>query len=230
MVSDGTMASGADRTRDDALRVTRAGGVRRDVWALVVVAVGIVVGLFVLRSGAPPSAAPRSPETRAAASTLPPAPNAATAAASPETGATMPAAMPRSRGAKLRALRTLGVTPEKGPDGKRRLDAAPVIDALNRAGVHDGIGAFPPPGTDPPKAGVIVPDGVELPEGYVRHYQTTDDGQPLPPILMFHPDYTFTDEQGNPVAIPPDRVVPPELVPPGIPVQMLAIPARDGAR
>jgi hypothetical protein len=138
--------------------------------------------------------------------------------------------MPRTRGAKLRALRALGVTPERGPDGKRRLDAAPVIDALNRAGVHDGIAAFPPPGTDPPKAGVIVPDGVELPEGYVRHYQTTDDGQPLPPILMFHPDYTFTDEQGNPVAIPPDRVVPPELVPPGIPVQMLAIPARDGAR
>ena len=228
MVSDGTMASGADRTRDDTLRVTRAGGVRRDVWALVMVAVGFVVGVFVLRSGRP--AAPPSSETRVAASPTPPATDAATAAASSETGATPPAAMPRSRGAKLRALRTLGVTPEKGPDGKRRLDAAPVIDALNRAGVHDGIAAFPPPGTDPPKAGVIVPDGVELPEGYVRHYQTTDDGQPLPPILMFHPDYTFTDEQGNVVALPPDRVVPPELVPPGIPVQMLAVPARDGAR
>jgi hypothetical protein len=47
---------------------------------------------------------------------------------------------------------------------------------------------------------------------------------------MFHPDYTFVDENGNQVAVPPDRVVPPELVPPGIPVQMLAIPARDGAR
>ena len=55
MVSDGTMANGADSPRDDALRVTRAGGVRRDVWALVVVAVGIVVGLFVLRSAAPPA-------------------------------------------------------------------------------------------------------------------------------------------------------------------------------
>jgi len=222
------MASGADRTRDDALRVTRASGVRRDVWALVVVAAGVVVGLFVLRSGRP--AAQPSSETRVAASPAPPATDAATVAPSVETGATLPAAMPRSRGAKLRALRSLGVTPEKGPDGKPRLDAAPVIDALNRAGIHDGIAAFPAPGTDPPKTGVIVPDGVELPEGYVRHYQTTDDGEPLPPILMFHPDYTFTDEQGNVVALPPDRVVPPELVPPGIPVQILAIPARDGAR
>ena len=228
MVSDGTMASGADRTRDDALRVTSAGGVRRDVVALVVVALGIVVGLFLLRSGAPPSAAP-SPDPAPVASSTPQATGAPVTAPSREEAA-VPATMPRSRGAKLRALRAMGVTPERGPDGKRRLDAAPVIDALNRAGVHGGIAAFPPPGTDPPKPGVIVPDGVELPEGYVRHYQTTDDGQPLPPILMFHPDYTFTDELGNPVAIPPDRVVPPELVPPGIPVQMLAIPARDGAR
>ena len=229
MVSDGTMASGADRTRDDALRVTRAGGVRRDVWALVVVAFGIVAALFLLRSSTPPAAAP-GPDTPPSASPPSAARDVAAAAPSRETGTTIASAVPRSRAAKLRALRALGVTPEKGPDGKRRLDAAPVIDALNRAGVHDGIAAFPPPGTDPPKAGVIVPDGIELPEGYVRHYQTTDDGQPLPPILMFHPDYTFTDEQGNPVAIPPDRVVPPELVPPGMPVQMLAIPARDGAR
>jgi hypothetical protein len=192
-----------------------------------VVAVGVVAGLFMLRSGAPPAAAP-SPETPPVSSPFPA--GATTATPSPEAGTTIPTAIPRTRGAKLRALRALGVTPEKGPDGKRRLDAAPVIDALNRAGVHDGIAAFPPPGTDPPKAGVIVPDGIELPEGYVRHYQSTDDGQPLPPILMFHPDYTFVDESGNEVAVPPDRVVPPELVPPGIPVQMLAVPARDGAR
>ena len=228
MVSDGTMASGADRTRDDALRVTRAGRMRRDVWALVVVAFGVVGALFLLRSSNPPAAAP-APDGPPATSP-PSVAGQVPAAPSQEADTTIPSAMPRSRGAKLRALRALGVTPEKGPDGKRRLDAAPVIDALNRAGVHDGIAAFPPPGTDPPKAGVIVPEGIELPEGYVRHYQTTDDGQPLPPILMFHPDYTFTDEQGNAVAIPPDRVVPPELVPPGMPVQMLAIPARDGAR
>jgi hypothetical protein len=138
--------------------------------------------------------------------------------------------VPRSRGAKLRALRVLGVTPERGADGKRHLDAAPVIDALNRAGIHDGIAAFPPPGTDPPKSGVIVPDDYVLPEGYVRHHQTTDDGQPLPPILMFHPDYTFTDEQGNPIAVPEDRIVPPELVPPGFPIRQLEVPAHNPGR
>ncbi len=50
----------------------------------------------------------------------------------------------------------------------------------------------------------------------VRHYQTTDDGQRLPAILMFHPDYEFVDTHGNPIAVPPDRVVPPQLVPPGL--------------
>jgi len=154
MVSDGTMANGADSPRDDALRVTRAGGVRRDVWALVVLAAGIVLGLFVLRSGARPSATPAPDATAAAAPEGP----AVAGAPTPDAAAAVPSTMPRSRGAKLRALRALGVTPERGPDGKRHLDAAPVIDALNRAGVHDGIAAFPPPGTDPPKAGVIVPD------------------------------------------------------------------------
>ena len=41
-----------------------------------------------------------------------------------------------------------------------------------------------------------MPDDFELPEGYVRHYQTTDDGEQLPAILMFHPDYQFVDENG----------------------------------
>jgi hypothetical protein len=77
---------------------------------------------------------------------------------------------------------------------------------------------------------VIVPDELELPEGYVRHYQSTDDGESLPPILMFHPDYEFSDEQENPIVIPADRVVPPELVPPGFPVKMLEVPAPDPAR
>jgi hypothetical protein len=219
------MAPGAN-PRDDGVRVTRTGGVRRDVWGIVVLGVGVAAAVLALRSGQPPSAA-RAPESRPAA---PPkvAPDPPPGAAEPPM--TLPSTMPRSRGAKLRALRALGVTPERGPDGRRQLDAAPVIDALNRAGVHDGIAAFPKPGTDPPKSGVIVPDGWELPEGYVRHHQTTDDGEALPPILMFHPDYTFTDEHGNPIDVPADRVVPPELVPPGFPVQLLEIPARGASR
>jgi hypothetical protein len=90
-----------------------------------------------------------------------------------------------------------------------------------------GIGLFPPPGTEPPKQGIIVPDGFELPEGYVRHYQVTDDGQELAPILMFHPDYDWVDELGNHQAVSPDGVVPPELAPEGLPIEMLELPEPE---
>lgn len=87
-----------------------------------------------------------------------------------------------------------------------------------------GIALFPPPGTKPILRGILVPDEFPLPEGYVRHYQATDDGQRVPAILMFHPDYQLTDERGQPIPMPKDRVVPPEMVPPGLPVQMLEPP------
>jgi hypothetical protein len=88
----------------------------------------------------------------------------------------------------------------------------------------DGIALFPPPGTNPPKAGMIVPDDFELPPGYVRYHQTTDDGTELAPILAFHPDYELLDENGNAVPLPPDLVVPPELAPPGMPIEILKVP------
>jgi hypothetical protein len=84
-----------------------------------------------------------------------------------------------------------------------------------------GIGLFPPPGTDPIKNGVVVPDDFPLPEGFLRHYQVTDEGQELRPILLFHPDYELLDANGEPIALPDDRVVPPELAPPGMPIEML---------
>jgi hypothetical protein len=90
---------------------------------------------------------------------------------------------------------------------------------------RSGIRAFPPMGTKPVKRGIVVPDDFELPPGYVRHFQSTDDGQRLPAILMFSPDYAWEDAQGRPVAIPEDRVVPPEMAPPGLPIQMLEPPA-----
>ncbi|HEX2485775.1 MAG TPA: hypothetical protein VHQ66_10760, partial [Myxococcota bacterium] len=88
-----------------------------------------------------------------------------------------------------------------------------------------GIDAFPKPGTDPLKLGLVVPDDFELPEGYVRHFQVTDDGRTLEPILMFHPDYEFFDEEGRPIELPADLVVPPELAPPGLPLRPLEPPA-----
>ena len=64
-----------------------------------------------------------------------------------------------------------------------------------------GIGLFPPPGTDPIKVGIVVPDDFELPEGYLRHYQVTDDGQELEPILLFHPDYELLDDARQAAAV-----------------------------
>ncbi len=87
-----------------------------------------------------------------------------------------------------------------------------------------GIDLFPPPGTDPIKIGIVVPEDFPLPEGYVRHYQVTDDGQPMPAILMFHPDYELRDDAGNLVPLPPDRMVPPELAPEGMPIERLVPP------
>jgi hypothetical protein len=99
-----------------------------------------------------------------------------------------------------------------------------VIDRLHQAGIHSGLGAFSPPGTSPPMLGIAVPDDFPLPEGYVRHFQTTDDGQPIEAILMFSPDFEFFDASGKPIAIPENRVVPPEWAPPGLPVRMIEIP------
>jgi hypothetical protein len=94
----------------------------------------------------------------------------------------------------------------------------------------EGIAVFPPPGTDPIKRGIIVPEGFELPPGYVRHYQVTDDGERVPAILMFHPDYQPIDERGAPIPLPEDRVVPPEMAPPGLPIQMLEVTENEGAQ
>lgn len=99
-----------------------------------------------------------------------------------------------------------------------------VIERLHKEGIHTGLGAFNPPGTRPPKVGLAVPEDYPLPEGYVRHYQSTDDGQRIEPILMFAPDKQIFDANNKPIEIPADRVVPPELAPPGFPIRRIEIP------
>ena len=99
-----------------------------------------------------------------------------------------------------------------------------VIDRLHQAGVYTGLGAFNPPGTRPPMVGLAVPEEAALPPGYVRHYQATDDGQRIEPILMFAPDFQLLDSQKRPVEMPKNRVVPPELAPPGFPIRPIVIP------
>lgn len=103
-------------------------------------------------------------------------------------------------------------------------EMAQVIEALHARGIRTGLGAFSPPGTSPPKQGLEVPADFVLPEGYVRHHQVTDDGQPIAPILMFAPDLDFVVKNGVRVPVPPDRVVPPELAPPGLPPRRVRIP------
>lgn len=108
---------------------------------------------------------------------------------------------------------------------------AEVIQRLHAAGVRTGLGAFNPPGTRPPLIGLAVPDSFELPPGYVRHHQATDDGQRIEPMLMFSPEAQTVVVNGRTVAVPADRVVPPELAPPGLPIRRIVVPAPvDGAR
>jgi hypothetical protein len=99
-----------------------------------------------------------------------------------------------------------------------------MIQALHDVGDRTGIGAFNPPGTSPPLRGLAVPENFVLPEGYVRHHQVTDEGEPLEPILMFSPDGVFVDASGREITIPDDRVVPPEMAPPGLPIREITIP------
>jgi hypothetical protein len=100
-----------------------------------------------------------------------------------------------------------------------------VISRLHAAGVYTGLGAFSPPGTRPPLIGLAVPEDFVLPEGYVRHYQATDDGQRIEAILRFSPDFQWVDSAGQAIPLPPDRVVPPQLAPPGLPIRRIVVPA-----
>lgn len=101
---------------------------------------------------------------------------------------------------------------------------AEVIEQLHERGVYSGLGAFQPPGTRPPLMGLAVPENFELPPGYMRHYQATDDGQRIEALLMFVPGWQLYDEQQRPIAMPEDGVVPPELAPAGLPIRQIIIP------
>jgi len=99
-----------------------------------------------------------------------------------------------------------------------------VITRLQQNGIETGLAAFPPPGTRPPMVGLAVPEDFALPPGYVRHHQATDDGQRIEAILMFAPDRAFVDTPKGPVAVPKDRLVPPELAPEGLAIRRIVIP------
>ena len=150
----------------------------------------------------------------------------------PDLAATRPSPDPSRPplASRVKALRITRPAPAPPPAaGRPELEAKDVIPGLIASGETGGIAVFPLPGTKPVKRGIVVPEDFALPEGYVRHYQMTDDGRQLPPILMFHPDYQFVDERGAPVPLPEDRVVPPDMAPSGLPIRMLEPGATDPA-
>ena len=160
----------------------------------------------------------------------PPAPSPSAAAVVQASEPTRPSASAPARRGSLPSMAT--DVPNGGPDdlanyfrpGDPEPTGAELIGALNDVGIRTGIGAFNPPGTSPPLEGLAVPEDFELPEGYVRHYQSTDAGEPIEAILMFAPDFTLHDANGRPIAMPGNRVVPPELAPPGLPPRRVRIP------
>lgn len=203
---------------------------------LLAVAAGMVLLALVWWWTSPP---PASAESAAAPAVAAPAPLAASSpatAAAPAVVATagqpppaLPIAAPPVPAPRIARMRD--------PNGDQTPDLSDyvnegerptmneVIARLRQAGVQGGLAAFSPPGTRPPLVGLAVPENFPLPDGYVRHHQVTDDGQRIEPILMFAPDRAFVDTAGRPIAIPPDRVVPPELAPPGLPARRITIPA-----
>jgi hypothetical protein len=212
----------------DGVRVVHDGGAGRVVRILLVaaalVAVATALAIVLIRRAPVPVPPPAPAGETGPLSAAPVEPAPAPAAAAHERRAPAdPHAEPVVRAVdKLRARRRAAAAAETGKQPE--IAAREVIEYLRARGDHTGIAAFEPPGTDPPKSGIIVPDDFPLPDGYVRHYQADDDGNQLPAILMFHPDFEFVDESGAAVALPEDRVVPAELAPSGLPIRTLDLP------
>jgi hypothetical protein len=163
--------------------------------------------------------------TPAPASDPQPAQLPAVASAPPELGLA-DSRLPPAHPAPERSARPAPARDEAAPvdEPAPQREATSGGDEIGDARTPSGIALFPPRGSDPVRVGLVVPDDFELPEGFVRHYQVTDDGQELPPILVVHPDYELLDAQGNPVPRPEGGVVPPELAPPGMPIETLVVP------
>lgn len=163
-----------------------------------------------------PVQAAASPEVKDEAA---PAASAPTAASAPALPARVAAHVPNPDDDQ-----TPDLTAYLNPGEKPTMNE--VIARLHRAGVTTGVAAFNPPGTKPPLIGLAVPDNFVLPPGYVRHHQTTDDGQDIEPILMYAPDHPrFVDAAGQPIGSTRDRIVPPEQAPPGLALRRVVIPA-----
>ena len=202
------------RIDTDGVKVVEVAGVRRGVWLLVLAlllagAAGLLALRLALGGDAPKAEIARVQAAVAAGPSAPPPPKANAA--------------PRAHPVRRRAA-----PPPPPVEAQLPPEVAPLPEFPDQpVDGPSGIALFPPLGTEPLKRGIRVPEDFELPEGYVRHHQATDDGEGLPAILMFHPDYEWLDENGDAIALPEDRIVPPELAPPGMPIELLELPASQ---
>ncbi len=210
----------------DGVRVTaKASGGPRYLWLYALLALmAVAAGVAYLMSRPRPTQAPAVTPTQAPAGEARRVLTVAPRVVDPAITARDPTPAPLEIPNELRSLDPDDVAAYIRP-GDPAPTAAELIEALRHAGIHSGIAAFNPPGTSPPLPGLAAPENIELPEGYVRHHQVTDDGEPIEPILMFSPDFDFYDAGGRPVAIPDNRVVTPELAPPGFPIRQVEIPS-----
>jgi hypothetical protein len=211
----------------DGVKIVAAPGVRKSVW-LIAAAMALVAlaALLLVRVGS---------EQFAADVTAPPTPPKRTAAAP-----VAPTGEEQTKPVVTRHARRIAApTSESPPTDPAPARAAQPVEppsredapfSMGKPGETSGIKLFPAMGTKPTKIGIVVPDDFELPEGYVRHFQAGEDGELLPAILLFHPDFEWVDDAGEPIPLPPDRVVPPELAPPGMPIEMLEVREPGGDR
>ena len=229
------------RRNDDGLRITEkpGGQVSRRRWTAAAMGVALCGGVaMTFLSGEPetqpapraemtPPAAQSQGERASTTSRRDAAPRAhSVRTTQPEATAPAPVAEPLPASIEEAARAVAESTPEKREEATKSFEARAqeMLAEARAAGNTKGIAVFPPPGTNPIKHGLVVPKNFDLPEGYVRHHQVTDDGRRLEPILMFSPDYDFVDGQGNPLEIPADGIVPQHMAPGGMPIRMLAIP------
>jgi hypothetical protein len=217
------MASQPRATPGAGVRVLQTSATRRVVrltllamGAVILAVVGTLLALRVTATGRTESPAPPGPDLAAAP------PGTSRFVVPPPAPGPVAQAEPPPRTPPAPPARAVRRPPPAGSDAPAKDDVPFTIGDPEE---QTGMRLFPPMGTKPIKRGILVPDDFELPPGYVRHFQSTDDGQRLPAILMFSPDYEWVDAQGKPLALPPDRVVPPEMAPPGLPIQLLEPPA-----
>ena len=144
----------------DGVRVQGHVGARRWAGWAVVLVLAVAVGAFIARQapggGGPRTAGPIAADTQERDGDAGVVPRAAQASTPRPVRAARAAVDPND----LASYAVRG-TPEP--------TMGEVIQRLHAAGIRTGIGAFNPPGTSPPLAGLVVPEGFALPVGYVRH-------------------------------------------------------------